>query len=1437
MKKQAKVLLIATLCLLMALSFGMLAACTDDAQTAKTVTITVNLNMDGAANQTFTAEKGEDGKADFFGTLASYLPTDTHGLIFAGWRDSNGAEINVQTRWDGDGTAIAQWNAAYSIEYYVQTDEGFVKRDELTASKTGAVGSNVVADRIDIEGYVFDESNSLNVLSATLSAGTTLKLYYKRPILTVTFLANNPDAKGSMGQQEIPYGVTTTLMEIGFTWKNNDHSDFGGWNTQADGLGDGYANASEVTLSGNLTLYAQWSVTYSEQIWVEKLVDGEYVYELFKEKQITDRYLGNSISVQSVLTEDDYNTLGHSHYYLDETQNTPEAELGTTSLKDGDVLVAFYSLERFNVTYTDDNTVDSVRYGEQYTVRTPKEDLNSELVVVTYSTSPTGDGREYSFGKVVTVTENLTLYPVYAAVFTDAEGSGDKVVIRAGVSGIGSAKLIKDGVGYLGFIDDSSDVVTFKVTVRENDQDEGVTYNGKLYSDGTFLYRMENEVGVYLLGDPLFPDDGVSPYMMLALDGYGIGVLSTPAFDGSGRTENNYVNYALTTEGDYYMEYYLPSSPSNVNKGYFQIVHEQIEGAEELGLENVVGYFMLCGNEYGQHVYIEYGEYDLDCVLSLDGYGKGLLGYYIDNELQSGIEGTYIASANYTAKAPEYVFIPLDTANSSFEFILIAQKHPVTGATVSFFMIKQDEEGAYHPAADASYPELYLDGYGMSMYVDSERGDERIGTYTIKENNGTLEVTVSFTDKIGGTMRVSIDKENHVYQSLSNFEIVDNVLVKYYGTDSVIVVPEGVTEIDGNAFYDEATATHLKISTLTLPSTLTKIGDHAFENSSNSGRSALKTVYLNAVTPPQLGQDPFRWVTSEFKIIVPDDSLEAYRQDAAWTVKNGSAIYADYVTSQREIDDKPLYEVKNGVLLSYNNKEDNPQNVAIVIPDEVTEIAPRVFEGRLYIVSVNLNNVTVIGESAFDGCVNLDSVTFNPNTVSIGDYAFYNCFKLTELDLGNVQTIGDGSFALCYNLTKVNVGSRIASIGQQAFALCAVEVDENENVTKQNELVLTVSATAAPEMSANVFQGGIARIYVNDYETGVAFARSDTWQLYARHLRVKSSETQTLYSQANMGAELVLSDSALFDSSRMGLYKWEGTELHIAWFDYDGYTKRLTVLEQVGDLNESTGLIRGFSLYDNEPLVFVVAGTEITYSNGSEQLIVTFGSSEAVYNGSKVTIDIVNYRMQFNHNGYVYHVTLANDNTFAYTRNKIQTKTVYTSDDGSEITVTFGDSVTAIGTLKNVDTNLSITVEYTTWSLTEVGNGQYAWIVQWREKRYQVIATLDDTDNTFKYRVADYSDNVAYRSGDDHLVVTEFTDGTIDMLFSFKTANGELSCKVSDVQLVEGASSSYDVTIVIMIDVFNEDGEKVGEVPSEFNGNYRVTLDADNLTYTLTKLA
>ena len=76
--------------------------------------------------------------------------------------------------------------------------------------------------------------------------------------VTVSFNANG--GEGTMADQVIDYNTATALNTNAFTRTGYK---FTGWNTAADGSGTAYADKTEVTLTRDITLYAQWKAIYT----------------------------------------------------------------------------------------------------------------------------------------------------------------------------------------------------------------------------------------------------------------------------------------------------------------------------------------------------------------------------------------------------------------------------------------------------------------------------------------------------------------------------------------------------------------------------------------------------------------------------------------------------------------------------------------------------------------------------------------------------------------------------------------------------------------------------------------------------------------------------------------------------------------------------------------------------------------------------------------------------------------------------------------------------------------------------------------------------------------------------------------------------------------------------------------------------------------------
>lgn len=175
----------------------------------------------------------------------------------------------------------------------------------------------------------------------------------------------------------------------------------------------------------------------------------------------------------------------------------------------------------------------------------------------------------------------------------------------------------------------------------------------------------------------------------------------------------------------------------------------------------------------------------------------------------------------------------------------------------------------------------------------------------------------------------------------------------YNGGDTNVIVPETIDEIVieaiGNfAFKDK------EITSITLPDTLTTIGESAFEGCKNL--SQVKTTYNQSHHPRYIYPNAFKHC---YKLVAP----------------NGFLIVNDY-------------------LLEYFVDEVN-----LAVPEGVISIAEGTFSNKNNLVSVILpDSLKAIGMNAFINCPNLSMVKTKNEFVGIGGISFTNCPKLFDKD-------------------------------------------------------------------------------------------------------------------------------------------------------------------------------------------------------------------------------------------------------------------------------------------------------------------------------------------------------------------------------------------------------------------------------------------------------
>ena len=217
-----------------------------------------------------------------------------------------------------------------------------------------------------------------------------------------------------------------------------------------------------------------------------------------------------------------------------------------------------------------------------------------------------------------------------------------------------------------------------------------------------------------------------------------------------------------------------------------------------------------------------------------------------------------------------------------------------------------------------------------------------------------------------------------------NYVIGTNAF-RWYTTLTSISIPSGVTKIGERAFDNCSSLTYISI-----PESITEISNDAFK-----GCEKLSCININSVEA---------WCKIKFGSIPFSNSLSPNKDLYINGEKVANLVIPEGVT---QIGDYAFYYFRG--------------LASITIPESVEYIGKYAFFSCSSLTSINIpNNLTQISDATFMHCKSLTSVTIPKSVTSIGSRAFYNCSALISISIPNsVTEIKDGAFEGCTRLSTV----------------------------------------------------------------------------------------------------------------------------------------------------------------------------------------------------------------------------------------------------------------------------------------------------------------------------------------------------------------------------------------------------------------------------------
>jgi hypothetical protein len=220
-----------------------------------------------------------------------------------------------------------------------------------------------------------------------------------------------------------------------------------------------------------------------------------------------------------------------------------------------------------------------------------------------------------------------------------------------------------------------------------------------------------------------------------------------------------------------------------------------------------------------------------------------------------------------------------------------------------------------------------------------------------------------------------------------------------------------------NTIKVEALPDNTNLKYLTIPSSITSI-----ENVDFGAMSAIDTVTYNAVQA------------------TVDASATAFRATMADVITAG-VVSRNCVTIGDGVRYVPLLFA--GI---------TPNLTEITIPSSVVVIDDAgAFTGCLGLKVVNFNAVNLTSTSAFSGVTAIETIRIGPNVTAIPASTFAGT-GVRVIRLPGIITIGNSAFNACNSLSSVTIGNRCESIGTGAFiqtstapdfVLTTVEIESN----------------------------------------------------------------------------------------------------------------------------------------------------------------------------------------------------------------------------------------------------------------------------------------------------------------------------------------------------------------------------------------------------------
>jgi len=245
-----------------------------------------------------------------------------------------------------------------------------------------------------------------------------------------------------------------------------------------------------------------------------------------------------------------------------------------------------------------------------------------------------------------------------------------------------------------------------------------------------------------------------------------------------------------------------------------------------------------------------------------------------------------------------------------------------------------------------------------------------------------------------------------------DYILYGTTLVSYLGNDLIVNVPEGITKIASQAFFEK------DMIVIVLPSTLEEI-DIGFVAYCNKVTEIVNKSNIPAGSI--LASNGYNGIENIKKVSKEQTSFVV---DGFWFIEaNGEYYLFYYDGNETEIvlpDSKDIQKLNGEKYTLLAAFSENESITSIVISGSVKCIEKNAFYNCKSLATVEIEEgVEEIKDWAFSGCDKLLEIKIPNSVFSIGRFVFNGCNQLQKITLPSLCTCGKFSFTACLSLKDV----------------------------------------------------------------------------------------------------------------------------------------------------------------------------------------------------------------------------------------------------------------------------------------------------------------------------------------------------------------------------------------------------------------------------------